>query len=95
MSFISRGNVIESDQGFSIEVFSRTGLMYSEGGKRIFIDSEILTSGPPLLIMVIKGSIRRWGRFHLGRAISEEKREQIIDNIREAFHSQGMEIEIV
>jgi hypothetical protein len=38
---IPRVNVIESDEGFSVEV-KMTRLLYSEGLKRLYMSSEIL-----------------------------------------------------
>jgi hypothetical protein len=55
---IPRVNVIESDEGFSIEVLGRTGLLYTEGLKSMHIDSEILAS--PGGIAMLKNSIRAW-----------------------------------
>jgi hypothetical protein len=42
MFTIPRNNVIESDEGFSVEVLGRTGLLYTEGARSLQIDSEIL-----------------------------------------------------
>jgi hypothetical protein len=38
----TRKNVVESDEGFSIEVLGRTGIKYTEGEKTMFVDSEVL-----------------------------------------------------
>jgi hypothetical protein len=48
MSFMftsPRPNLCESSDGFSVEVLGRTGLRYCEGGRQMFVDSEVL-SGP-------------------------------------------------
>jgi hypothetical protein len=49
--------VIESDEGFSVEVLERVGMLYREGDKSILIDSEVVT-GPTVLMN--SRSIREW-----------------------------------
>jgi hypothetical protein len=35
-------NLIESSAGFSVRVLGRTGMRYIEGGRSVWIDSEVL-----------------------------------------------------
>ena len=35
-------NIVESSDGFSVEVLGRTGLLYREGDRKMFVDSEVL-----------------------------------------------------
>jgi hypothetical protein len=85
-------NFITSDAGFSVEVLGRTGLRYREGFRRLFVDSEILAT--PHGIAVFSRSIRRRGfPFSMFR-ISSDRRTRILENIRAAFHSQGVTVEI-
>lgn len=82
----TRPNVIESDGGFSIEVLGRTGLIYREGERAMFIDSEVLsTSG----IEVYARSISSWRAPFDRIIVTDEKRRKIIDNIRAAFAFRG------
>jgi len=81
-----RVNVIESDEGFSIEV-EMTRLVYTEGNKKLYIDSEILAS--PGNISISKKSIRNWLSTHEDELIDENKREEIIENIQRAFRWKG------
>ena len=90
---VPRVNVIESDEGFSVEVLGRTGLLYTEGSKSMYIDSEILAS--PGGIAVIKKSIHAWNPPHNKEIIDDTKRNTIIDNIRRAFGSQGDDISVM
>jgi hypothetical protein len=53
---IPRVNVIQSDEGFSVEVLGRTGLLYTEGSKSLHIDSEVLVG--PTDLLVYTNSIR-------------------------------------
>jgi hypothetical protein len=87
-----RVNVIESDEGFSVQVLGRTGLLYSEGIKSVHIDSEVLL-GPSGLI-VFKDSFRLWNSPFENEPIDEGKRKAIIENIRRAFRFQGFEIQV-
>jgi hypothetical protein len=88
-----RVNVIESDEGFSIEVLGRTGILYTEGPKTMLIDSEVLAS--PGGIAIIKKSIRAWNPPYEKEIIDDMKRITIIDNVRRAFHSQGEDISVM
>jgi hypothetical protein len=90
---IPRVNVIESDEGFAVEVLKWTQLLYSEGNKSLRIDSEVLAR--PSGIMIIKKSIRAWEPPHADEPIDENKREAIIDNIRRAFLWKGELIEVM
>jgi hypothetical protein len=90
---IPRVNVIESDEGFSIEVLGRTGLLYTEGLKSMHIDSEILAS--PGGIAMLKNSIRAWNPPYENESVDDIKRKTIIDNLRRAFRSPGDDISVM
>lgn len=85
-------NVIESDDGFSVEVLGRTGLKYSEGKKTIRVDSEVL-SGPSGMV-IYTDSIVRWEPPCDGEMIDAAKRQIIVENIRNAFRFRGLEIQV-
>jgi hypothetical protein len=90
---VPKVNVIESSQGFAVEVLGRTGLRYTEGSRDLFIDSEVLAAGYGLL--VIANSIQNWGPKPRGSSDMERaERVRIIENIQRAFASQGEKIEI-
>lgn len=88
---VPRVNVIESDEGFSIEFLGRTGLLYTEGERNIRIDSEVANA---TTIAVIKDSIRTWSSPHENEVIDDNKRDSIIENIRQALLSQLKNIEV-
>lgn len=83
-------NVIESDEGFSVEVLGRTGLVYREGHRQLRVDSELL-SGPSGLLMY-SSSIVRWAPPHDEVAIDEAERQRIVGRIRAAFAFRGLDI---
>ncbi len=83
-----RANVIESDEGFSVETLGRTGIKYTQNGKCLRIDSEILMGHPD--IMINTKSIIKWEN---GEVIDHNIKEQIIDNFTRAFRFDGVEID--
>jgi hypothetical protein len=90
---IPRNNVIESSEGFSVEVLGRTGLEYRTDAKVIHLDSEI-EAGPAGLVIFTKSSYS-WTTADGSLITDEKEKREIIDNIREAFRFQGVEIAII
>ena len=90
---IPRVNVIESDEGFRVEILGRTGLLYTEGIKSLLIDSEVL-AGPSGLV-IYKKSIRNWRPPYDKESIDDSKRDTMIENIRHAFRFRGFEISVM
>ncbi len=86
---IPRANVIESDEGFSVEVLGRTGLKYIQGDKILHVDSEVLMGHPDLMIAV--SGIGNWDS---GEPIKGKTKNQIIDNIISAYTWQGVELDL-
>ncbi|MBC7877283.1 MAG: hypothetical protein H7Y59_08950 [Anaerolineales bacterium] len=78
----SRVNVIESDEGFSVEVLGRVGLLYTEGIKTLHIDSEAMAGNS---IVINKRSIHKWNPPFDEEEIDDNKINSIIDNITKAF----------
>ncbi len=93
MFTIPRANVIDSDEGFSVEVLLPDGLLYKEGTKILHIESDRVI-GPAILGMY-KDTIRAWDPPDDGIVINKRKRDRIVDNIRRAFRFRGIEIEVV
>jgi hypothetical protein len=88
---VPKVNVIESSDGFSVEVLGRTGIRYVEAGRSLLVDSEVLagTNG----IMVVANSMRDWNSRSYAR-IDIVERKRIIDNICRAFAWSGEKIEV-
>ena len=89
MFTIPRVNVIESDEGFSVEVLGQTGVQYAESGKNLFIDSEVL-AGPAGMI-IYSNSIKNWED---GSTVDEVEQTRIVDNVKRAFRHRGLEIQV-
>jgi hypothetical protein len=85
-------NVIESDRGFSVEVFGRTGLRYVEGERSLHIDPEVLAG--PSGVAVYSASIKNWSPPNTDESIGGETKARILENIRDAFRFRGFEIEV-
>ena len=90
---IPQPNVIESDEGFSVEVLGRTGLLYTEGAKKLKVDSELLAG--PSGLGIYRNSIKAWEPPHENELIEASQRDAIVDNIRRAFHFRGLEIQVL
>ena len=83
--------MIESDDGFSVEVLFPSGLLYVEGECKMHIISDFLV-GPDALALY-SDSVKSWAGNECA-SISDEKKARIIDNIREAFRFRGFEIHV-
>lgn len=90
---IPRPNVIESDEGFSVEVLGRTEFLYTESPRRLQIDSELLAV--PSALLIYQKSINSWEPPYQHELIDENKRAAIVDNIRRAFRFRGVELEVL
>ncbi len=88
----SRPNLIESDEGYMVEVLGQTGVMYIEGQRHLFVDSEVLLG--PSGMAIYANSIKTWEPPFANEEIDESKKVSIIENIRRAFRFEGFEIHV-
>lgn len=72
-----RANLLEDDNGVSIEVLGRTGIRYSERGRSCFVDSEVLATAA---IAVWPSGIRRWDPPHADDPLTDDDRRRILDS---------------
>lgn len=93
MSTSPRQNLYESSDGFSVEVLGRTGLRYCEADRQMFVDSELLTG--PSAMAVYKDTIQNWDPPYDNVPVTDSDRDRILNNIRDAFRSQGFEIDVI
>jgi hypothetical protein len=89
---IPRVNVIESDEGFSVEVRGPNCVRYTDGSRSADVFSEWLTGEVPMVIY--PKSVKRWNPPHSREAIDEPVRMRIVENIRRAFRFRGVEIDV-
>jgi len=59
----------------------------------MFVDSEVLTG--PSGMAVYKDTIRKWDPPDDQVPVSDSDRDRILNNIRDAFRSQGFEIDVI
>jgi Immunity protein 74 len=76
-----------------VEVPGRTGLRYREAGHRMFVDSEVLTG--PSGMAVYEDTIQRWDPPYENVPVTDSDRHRILNNIHDAFRSQGFEIDVI
>jgi hypothetical protein len=93
MFFIPRVNVVASDEGYSVEVLGRTGIEYREGERVMFVDSEVLATGHG--IAVFKRSLKGWRPPHDSEPLSDEKKQEILNNISRAINFRKESVEIL
>ena len=92
--FTSQGpNLYKSSDGFSVEVLGRTGLRYREEGRQMFVDSEVVTG--PSGMTVYKDTIQKWDPPYDSVPVTDSDRDRILNNIRDAFRSQGFGIDVI
>jgi hypothetical protein len=75
---------IYSDKGFSIAIEDRSHLTYRSRGKKMTIAGELLSGGN------FAGHLANASTWDDGSAIDSREQQRIIENIRQAFASQGL-----
>lgn len=86
----TKPNLVESDEGFSVQTTGWTGMIYTQGEKTLYVDSEYLL-GPTYNIMIGASGIKKWNS---GEEISEFERDKIVDNIIRAFHFRKLKVAV-
>jgi hypothetical protein len=87
-------NLIQSDEGFSVDVLGggRLGMVYREGSLAVKVLSE--TAILPTGYIIYRNSIVEWAPPGGGAKIDAASRERIIDRLKRGFAVQGYSIEI-
>ena len=89
MFTIPIGNIIKSDEGFSVQIFSRAGLKYTQNNNSLLIDSEMLMGDYDIVIWAM--SIKQWDS---GAAIDENTKNIILDNVIRALTWRGLKVKV-
>jgi hypothetical protein len=89
--FTRSDGVIRSDEGFSVQLLGRSGVLYKEGDHEMVIGSEGVIGG----IAVWRATIQTWKPPHHVEPIDDRKRESILENICQALRFQGDEIKVI
>lgn len=83
---------IASDEGFSVKITGRAGLVYKEGSKLINVDSE-MSGNPGIGYVVASSSIDQWHGFK--EKIKTKDKIRILNNIKEVFRFLGYKIKVI
>jgi hypothetical protein len=92
MFTIPRVNVIESDEGYSVEVLGQTGLKFINNNETYFIDSEVLAG--PAGMVIYKRGIRKWDEKKK-TITDEELLGNIVNKIIAAFKFRDLNIQVI
>ncbi len=85
-------NVIESSAGYLVRVLGRTGMEYSERGRSVWLDSEVLAK--PRAIAIYTESAKVWMDPEQPEPLSDADRARVAANIERAFTACGYEPEM-
>ena len=85
-------DVIESSAGYSIRVPGRTGLEYSERGRSVCLDSEVLAKRRALAIHT--GSAMVWMDPDQPEPLSDADRARVVAHSERAFTACGYDPEM-
>jgi hypothetical protein len=86
-------NLVTSDEGWQVKVLGRTGIEYTDGDRKMRVDSEILAG--PAGMVVYSSSIRTWLPPYEAEHVSDAVRARIVQNIQRSFKFEGLEIDIL
>jgi hypothetical protein len=84
--------LIESDEGFSVNLLDGEYMNYSEGDHKLKFNIEILAS--PAGYALYKQSIKGWQAPYNAEDIDDVKRERIIQNVERALRFANYQVEI-
>ena len=92
MFSVPRVNVIQSSDGFSVEVLGRSGLKYQEKDHVMMIYAEVLATDG---IAIWQRTMKKWEPPHESEEIDSDRRGEILGNIKRAFSFRGTRIQII
>jgi hypothetical protein len=79
-------NIIESDEGFSIETQGTNVIIYKDSGKSLKLYREFMAGTTDILIA---GEMDKW---ITGEAIDKSARDRVLDNVKRAFAFKGAKV---
>ena len=78
---INNANVVSSE-GYTVK-YDRSYVSYVEGKRAIHVEAELILS--PLTLIVYTKTIEKWFPPYANEYINDEKKSQIINNIKSAL----------
>jgi hypothetical protein len=85
-----RPNTFQSDDASAVAFVDRFRLRYREADWSMLIEQDI--QNDPHLVAIERGSMHVWEPPHHREEVSEEKKDQIIENMRRAFATRGYQL---
>lgn len=85
-----RPNTFQSDDASAVVFIDRFQLRYREGDRSMLIEQDL--QNDPRLVAIERGSMHAWKPPHQREPVSDEKRDQIIENLRRAFATRGYQV---
>ncbi len=82
---------VRSDKGFIVQSINRFVIKYSENQSEINISVERGMSAGKAIVYVYDREFYKWND---GRQISEEKKQQILNNFIDAMKFQEVDVEV-
>ena len=85
-------NVIDSDDGFTIEIHGINNLEYREGDTSVFMWVEMAQKDGKFCVEIVRDSIRYWSSPRDSRPVTEKDRIMIVERIRAALNWKDTEV---
>jgi hypothetical protein len=85
-------SIIASDEGWQVKLLGVSSVLYSESGRSMKIESELL--GMPAGLALYTHSIQHWLPPHEGEPVDEKEKARIVENIRQAYRFDGCDIHV-
>jgi hypothetical protein len=79
---------VESSDGFVVQFTGRFTCEYREGNKTLAFEVEDGFEGAKPCVVVSSREFNQWN----GEVLSNERKQQIIDNVRAAMNFQGLDL---
>ena len=88
-----RPNTFQADDASALVLIDRFQLRYLEGDRSMLVEQDL--QDDPHLVAIERASMRAWEPPHDGESVSEEKRDQIIENMRRALATRGYSLDLL
>jgi hypothetical protein len=81
-----RANLIECDEGFSVQGTGLSSLLYPEGDRAIKVETELLMGRG---VAVYHRRMTRWESPHENEPVTDADRKRIAKNVQRALEFKG------
>ena len=78
-------------KGYKVKIKGRSGVIYEEGKRKLFISAEMMTGAIDLVIYV--SSMQSWKAPFNGTLLTVDDKKRIKFNISQELKSKGLRIE--